>query len=453
MSLELEWDEGQILGVANRTLTPDVAASLGGALGTMLGEGALVVTARDNYPPSRMLKRAFSAGLMSTGISVMDFHAATTPELIFAIKRLGAKAGVQFTVAPLERDGIAIKIFDSQGLVFSIERMEELAERAAGGKIVRSLPAAIGWVTYAEYVHDIYAAAVAGYLDSHTIVSKRYRTVCDVNFGPASEVLPNLLSELSIEGVMLNAHRPPFRGSVTHMPHPRSVEMLRGIVRASDAVLGVSFCADATRALVIDDGGMPLSSEEFVSLIALGMPSGTRIIVSESMGSMVDEVCKKIGARVVRVRGLMHDLIRVARRSGSHLVATSGNEVIFTDFSLSPDGMLATLKLVELLAKTDQTLSSLRDSLPKPQMVTRTVKLSGVNYLSVLRSIYRSYRASTLTMTGLRVRVDSLWVNVEALRDRLELSCESVEGTEEIIDRFAEKVNNLVKELKGESSR
>ncbi|MEM3944310.1 MAG: hypothetical protein QXJ59_09520, partial [Thermofilaceae archaeon] len=64
MSLELEWDEGQIFGIANQTLTPDIAASLGGALGTMLGEGALVVTARDNYPPSRMLKRAFSAGLM-----------------------------------------------------------------------------------------------------------------------------------------------------------------------------------------------------------------------------------------------------------------------------------------------------------------------------------------------------------------------------------------------------
>ncbi|MEM0042402.1 MAG: hypothetical protein QXP94_01255 [Thermofilaceae archaeon] len=452
MSLELEWDEGQILGIANQTLTPDIAASLGGALGTMLGEGALVVTARDNYPPSRMLKRAFSAGLMSTGISVMDFHSATTPELIFAIKRLGAKAGVQFTVAPLERDGIAIKIFDSQGLVFSIERMEELFDRAGSGKIVRSLPAAIGWVTYAEYVHDIYAAAIAGYLDSHTIASKRYRMVCDVNFGPASEVLPNLFSELGIEGVMLNAHRPPFRGSVTHMPDPHSIEMLKGIVRASDAALGVSFCADATRALVVDDEGKPLSGEEVASLIALGMPAGTRIIVSESMGSMIDEVCKKIGARVVRVRGLKHDLIRAARRSGSHLVATSGNEIIFTDFSLSPDGMLATLKLLEYIAKTDQSLSSARDSLPKVQMISRTVKLGGVNYLSALKAIYRSFRTAMLTITGLRVRVDSIWVNVEASRDRIELSCESVEGADEIIDRFAEKVSGLIRELKVESA-
>ncbi|MEM2474740.1 MAG: hypothetical protein QW407_02345, partial [Thermofilaceae archaeon] len=69
------------------------------------------------------------------------------------------------------------------------------------------------------------------------------------------------------------------------------------------------------------------------------------------------------------------------------------------------------------------------------------------------RAIYRSFRTATLTITGLRVRVDSIWVNVEASRDRVELSCESVEGADEIIDRFAEKVGSLIRELKGESVR
>jgi len=150
LSLNLEWSEGQVVGTINAALTPDAAASLGGAFGTMLGEGALVVTARDNYPPSRMLKRAFSAGLMSVGVSVMDFHAATTPELVFAIKRLGAKAGIQFTVASLDRDSVAIRFFDSQGFALSAERIEELVEWARAGRVVRSLPSAIGWGTYAE---------------------------------------------------------------------------------------------------------------------------------------------------------------------------------------------------------------------------------------------------------------------------------------------------------------
>lgn len=446
MSLNLEWSEGQLLGIANQTLTPDVAASLGGALGTMLGEGALVVTARDNYPPSRMLKRAFSAGLMSTGITVMDFHAATTPELVFAIKRLGAKAGVQFTVAPLERDGIAIKIFDSQGAVLSIEKVEELIDRAGSSRIIRSLPAAIGWVTYAEYVHDIYAAAVASYLDVHTIANKRYRIVCDVNFGPASEVLPDLLSEFGIEGVLLNAHRPPLRGAVTHMPDPRTIEMLKGVVKASDAALGVSLCADATRVLVFDDEGKPLSSEELVSLLLLNSPPGMRVIVSEPMWSLVEQTGKVVGARVIRARESKYDLVRVARRSGFHLIATSGNEVIFADFSPSPDGMLAALKLVELLAKSQSELSSLRDSLPDFQLLRRSVELKGANYLSVLRAMAREVRDAVVTITGLRVKVGNVWISVEAKPDKLELTCESSDGSEEALEKLERRIAALARE-------
>ncbi|RLE91129.1 MAG: phosphoglucomutase, partial [Thermoprotei archaeon] len=99
MSVNLLGD-GRIGGGVNRELTPEVSSELGSALGTMLGERVLVVAAREYYPPSRMLKRAFSAGLMSTGVTVVDFHAATFPELAFAVKKFGAKAGVHFAVSP-----------------------------------------------------------------------------------------------------------------------------------------------------------------------------------------------------------------------------------------------------------------------------------------------------------------------------------------------------------------
>ncbi|MCX8181098.1 MAG: hypothetical protein N3E41_06970 [Thermofilaceae archaeon] len=449
MSSELVLEEGQILGIANQSLVPDIAAELGSALGTMLGEGSLVVTARDNYPPSRMLKRAFSAGLMSTGVTVMDFHAATTPELVFAIKRLGAKAGIQFTVSPWERDGIAVKIFDTQGIEYSRERIEELVERARSRRIVRSLPTSIGWVTYAEYIHDIYTAAVVSYVDVHAIAGKRFRVVCDTNFGPSSEVLPNLLSEVGVEGILLNSHRPPLRGPVTHMPSPRSVAVLREMVKASDAVVSTVLCADATRVLLIDDEGAPLSSEELLGVLLIGMPAGTRVIVSEAMMTVEDEIAKRTGAKIIRVRGSRHDLVRVARRSGSHLVATCGNEIIFTEFSTAPDGILAMLKTIELLAKTGESLSELRGALPERRLVHSTVRLEGVDYLRLLNRLkMRKIDSYFLTIRGLRVRVGNVWVNVEVDPDALQLSAESVEGADEAVDKLSRELQTLIKETK-----
>ncbi len=268
-----------------------------------------------------------------------------------------------------------------------------------------------------------------------------------MNFGPASDVLPNLLSELGIEGILLNAHKPPVRGTVTHMPHPRSVAMLGSVVKATGASLGASLCADATRVLLVDDEGRPLSAEEVACLLIANHPPGTRVVVSESMSSVVDEAGERAGAKVVRVRDTMHDMLRVARRTGAHLVVNGGNEVVFTDFSYSPDGMLTTLKVLEMIASSQRELSSLRDDLPKPQLVHRTVNLPGVDYLAVLRTLHREARDAVITITGLRVRVGGVWVNIEAKPEKLELTCEGVEGAEEALDKLERRISILTREL------
>lgn len=443
----LELEDGRISGVVNKSLTPDVAAELGSALGTILGEGSVVVTARDNYPPSRMLKRAFSAGLMSTGITVMDFHAATTPELVFAIKRLGAKAGVQFTMSPLARDSVTVKLFDAYGIELSRERVREVEERARTGRFILSLPSSIGWVTYAEYIHDIYTAAVVNYVDVNVIAAARLRIVCDANFGPSSEVLPNLLSDVGVEGIFLNAHRPPVRGTISHMPSPAARLSLREMVKASNAALGAAFCADATRVFLVDDSGQPLLSEEILGVLLLGMPAGTRLIVSEAMMSVVDKVASSVGAKLARFRGSMHDLTRAARRAGSHVVATCGGEFAFMDFSAAPDGILTLMKVVELMARQGETLSGLREKLPELNLVRETVRSDGVDYLSLLNELKRQKKADAIvTISGLRVRVGSCWINVEAWPHGFELVTEAAPGADEAVAELAESIKMMIKE-------
>lgn len=436
-------EEGEVSGIVNKALTSSVAAQLGGALGTMLGEGAVAITARDNYPPSRMLKRAFSAGLMATGVTVVDLHAATLPELVFAIRRLGAKAGVYFSVALLSRGGVTIRVLDSHGIEFLRERVEELVERGKANRLIYSLPEATGWVTYAEYVQDIYTAAVVNYVDAHAIASKHFTVVCDVNFGPPSDVLSQLLSDVGAEGILLNSHKPPFRGRVTHMPSPSSVSAISNIVRASGAALGAALCTDATRVLLFDDEGRPLTCEEVLGVILAGLPQGVKVVASESLSSAIEEMAKRFGARLTRVRGYRSSLIRVARRTGSHLVVSGSHEVVFTSFSLSPDGMLTLLKVMETLAKTDEQASSLRDKIPRAQLVTKTVKLDSADYLRILSALKDRWQGF-VTINGLVVEVDGVWVNVDAGVDHLRFSTEAVGDTEEVLDKVVEEVNHLI---------
>ena len=68
MSYKVLLPGSRIVGEPNIEFTPEIAASLGAAWGTLLKEGT-VTLARDFRPDSRMLKRAFVAGLMSAGIN------------------------------------------------------------------------------------------------------------------------------------------------------------------------------------------------------------------------------------------------------------------------------------------------------------------------------------------------------------------------------------------------
>lgn len=446
MSWELGFEEGLFYGPVNITLVPELATELGSALGTIAGEGAVVVTARDNYPPSRMIKRAFAAGLMSTGVTVLDFHAATTPELVFAIKRLGAKAGVQFTVSSVERESIAAKLFDSQGLVFPIDKLEDIYQRAKSKRVVRALPNLIGWVTYAEYVHDIYSAAVASYIDMNSISSKRFMVICDVNFGPSSEVLPILLSEAGTESLLLNSHRPPARGIIAHIPSPDSITLLSRLVRSANATLGAAFCADATRVQLIDDEGRPLTSEELVGIVFETAPPGASIVISEAMSDSVEELAKRRGIRLVRVRGSFYGMQKFAKRIGAYAAVTCGNEVAFLDFSPAPDGLLATLKTLELLARTGEQLSGLRDRLPTRPELRTSVKLKGADYLRILNAIRSKHRDAVVAFNGIRVRIDNVWVGVNALSENLEIVAEESANAQEAVNKLAEEVDLLIKE-------
>ena len=56
------FEEGAVTGLTNLELTPEVAARLGAAYGTLLQPGSTILTVRDDHPASRMLRRAFVGG-------------------------------------------------------------------------------------------------------------------------------------------------------------------------------------------------------------------------------------------------------------------------------------------------------------------------------------------------------------------------------------------------------
>jgi mannose-1-phosphate guanylyltransferase/phosphomannomutase len=63
---------GRIVGRANYIFTPEIASSIGSIHGSSFQLDETIVIGRDYHNDSRMLKRGYTSGVMSTGVNVLN---------------------------------------------------------------------------------------------------------------------------------------------------------------------------------------------------------------------------------------------------------------------------------------------------------------------------------------------------------------------------------------------
>ena len=121
-----------IRGVANSSLTPELAFGIGQAAGAYfrkhnLGpDRARMIIGRDTRVSGEMLEAALAAGITSMGIDVLRLGIIPTPGVAFLCRELGVVAGVMISAShnPVEDNGI--KFFDQQGYKLSDAMEDEL---------------------------------------------------------------------------------------------------------------------------------------------------------------------------------------------------------------------------------------------------------------------------------------------------------------------------------------
>jgi phosphoglucosamine mutase len=103
------------------------------------------------------------------------------------------------------------------------------------------------------------------------------------------------------------------------------------------------------------------------------------------------------GIRLTRVAVGDRYVFEEMQRSGAPLGGEPSGHIIFSDFGLSGDGLLTTLKLAEVMAESGRGLDELtRDWMPAPQLlkgvrVTRRVPLGE---MAELQAVMRSANAA-----------------------------------------------------------
>jgi len=450
----------QISGKANLELKPDIAVRIGLALGTFLGKNSTVVTSRDFRPDCRMLKRALTAGLMATGVNTIDFHAAITPLLQFAIKRFGTNAGVAITSGHGSQDRILIRIFDSTSVEMSKDQITQILQLLEPENFYRVTPDNVGQLSYVHDAFTIYQTALNRFIDSEEIKKSKFRVVIDSALGPTSNIAPSLFSKANCDVIALNSYQPAHIPEI--LPNPESVRKVSQTIVATTADLGIVFDVGGNRVIFLDNSGNLIHPDDLVCFFLQNriLDKGKKgsIVISDSISQSVEPLLKseEEHLKLERVISTPGKIATRLRDVHGLFGASDQGEYMFPNFSLESDGILAAMVLLEMMARDDRSLSERLADIPKFPVVRYNVPCRS-DFVGQMFDVFRENSPqgtySIDTLIGVKFVFPKCgWVHIHPslTRDNLVLSAEAEKfsETDKILKQAKEFVNEIIGKLK-----
>ncbi|TFG06851.1 MAG: hypothetical protein EU539_06510 [Promethearchaeota archaeon] len=373
------YKNGRIVGRANYVFTPEISSSIGSIHGSNFNPNESVVMGRDYHNDSRMLKRGYTSGLMSTGVNLLNLSDCTYPLLQFTIRRFGASGGVYFSAGHLYSDEVGVRFIDAGGIELSPGEIQKIIEAYNNypDTIRRVDPNEIGHITAIPQTEEIYIKSLQQFVDKKKIKKAGLKIVIDCSYAPSGKITPLLLNEIGVEVIALNTH---YRERSSPVPNINTIRNTADIVKASNSQLGVCFDVDGSRILILDENGLEVSYEDLLMLFVsyeqrILNSKGTTIISTPSLSPIVKEFIDENGYPLKEVENYPGEISRKLREERACFGAADTLKFYFPQYAPYSDGNFILLKILEIMTKQDDLLSSLTRGFPKGIKVNKTLSL------------------------------------------------------------------------------
>ncbi len=437
-----------ITGLANIEISPEFASKVGAALGAALGRRRTVITSRDHHRVSRMINRALMAGLLSVGVDVQDLGIGPIPVVRYQVRALGLSGGVHVRKSPYDPELLDIKVFDHRGMDLAPDREKSVERLFFREDFQRAPMAEIGTLSFPHQGTDRYRDGLLRFADRDAIRAGRFRMVLDYAFGSASAIFPSVLGELGVEVISLNAYLDETRIAKTAEEFRRSLDQLSNIVRTLGADLGVLLDTGGEKVFLVDEKGEIVPGELALALVALlAMQTHDRgtIAVPVTAPRVLERLTAEHGFKLLHTRASPRALTEQAAQPGIVFVGEEQGGFIFPGFQPAFDGMLATVKLLEMMARLDVRLHALARTVPASHIVREHVPCPNERKGTIMRRLLELTRDETIELVdGVRVRFGEDWIAAIPDPDRALFHVIAEAGTRARAQELANRYKALI---------
>lgn len=393
-----------IRGIVDKTLTTDITYQIGQAVGSevIASGGDSIVIGRDGRLSGPMLAEALSNGLRASGVNVIDIGVAPSPVVYYSSYSKGVPSCIAITGShnPPEYNGLKMVV---NGTTLSAEGIQEVKQRI----LENNLTSGDGSYTQEEIIDDYIERIV-----SDVKPARQLKIVIDCGNGVAGATAPQVFKQIGCDVVELFSE---VDGTFpNHHPDPSQIENLQDLIAAvkeHDAELGLAFDGDGDRLGVITKAGDVVWPDRQMILFArdvLSRNPGTEIIYDVKCTRNLPTEIEAAGGKATMWR-TGHSFIKAKlKESGAALAGEMSGHIFFKErwFGFD-DGVYAGARLIELLAKQDQTPQAIFDALPDsintPELRLEFEEGEHYKFMDKLKDVAEFGDAQVSKIDGLRV--------------------------------------------------
>lgn len=350
-------------GEANVDLTVEHAYKVGRFLGHYYGKDhkAKIVIGKDTRRSSYMFEYSLVAGLTASGADAYLLHVTTTPSVSYVVRTEGFDCGIMISASHNPYYDNGIKIINRNGHKLEAE-VEELIEAYIDSKedtiplatrenIGKTVDYAIGRNRYIGYLISLATRSFEG-----------KRIGLDLANGSATSIAKGVFDALGAKTYVINGE--PDGTNINRNCGSTHIEGLQKFVVENNLDVGFAYDGDADRCLAVDEKGNVITGDHILYMCSVYMKERNDL----ANNTVVTTIMSNMGLyKALDKKGISYEKTKVGDKyvyenmlaNGHSIGGEQSGHIIFSKHATTGDGILTSLKIMEVMLESKAKLSEL----------------------------------------------------------------------------------------------
>ncbi len=372
-------------GEANVGLTAEHAYRIGRFLGWYYSEQrrkvgstekARVLIGKDTRRSSYMFEYSLVGGLVASGADAYIMHVTTTPSVAHIARVDEFDCGIMITASHNPYYDNGIKLINSHGEKMDDETIARVEEYLDGEEEAPYAQRdAIGCTV--DYVAG--RNRYIGYLISLGMYSFRDKKIAlDCANGASWSIARAVFEALGAKTLVINAE--PNGLNINENAGSTHIEGLQKFVVENGCDAGFAYDGDADRCLAVDEKGSVVTGDHILYIYGRYMKERGKLINNTVVTTVMSnfglyKVFDELGIDYAKTKVGDRYVYEYMTEHGCRLGGEASGHIIFTKYASTGDGILTSLKLMEVLCAKKEPMSKLSEGFTMYPQVLKNVKV------------------------------------------------------------------------------